>query len=105
MTLVETIVAMVVLGLAAVGFLELFQRVSTTSRETVAWTHAAQVAETRMERAIVGEQLAGVDTVDGLRTVVHVTPWRAGIREIAVHVELPPPGRAQVEIRRLVLTR
>lgn len=105
MTLLETIVAMVVLGLAAVGFLELFQRVSTISRHTVEWTHATQVAEERMERAIVGEPLAAVDTVDGLRTVVAVRPWRAGIREVAVRVELPAPGAAQVEIRRLVMTR
>ncbi len=105
MTLLETIVAMVVLGLAAVGFLELFQRVSATTRDTVAWTHAVQVAEERMERAVVGETLAGVDTVDGMRTVVRVTPWRAGIREIEVQVTLPAPGAAQVELRRLVRAR
>jgi type II secretory pathway pseudopilin PulG len=105
MTLLESLVALVILGLAAVGFLELFQRVSATTRDTVAWTRAVQVAETTMERAIIGEQVQATDTLDGLRREVRVRPWRAGLREISVTVHLPPPGVAQVEIRRLVAAR
>lgn len=105
MTLLETVVALVVLGLSAVGFLELFQRVSTSARDTVAWTQAVAVAEATMERAIVGEPLAARDTLGGLRRAVQVRPWRGGVQEITVSVELPPPGTATVTVRRLVTAR
>ena len=48
MTLLESIVALVILGLAAVGFLELFQRASVATRDTANWSRAVAVAELSM---------------------------------------------------------
>jgi type II secretory pathway pseudopilin PulG len=104
-SLLESIVALVILGLAAVGFLELFQRVTTNTRDQRAWIHAAQVAELTMEQVLAGDRLAGDDTVGTLRRRVRVQPWRGAVREIVVDVELPPPGAAHVELRRLSVTR
>jgi type II secretory pathway pseudopilin PulG len=104
MTLLESIVALVILGLAATGFLELFQRVSVATRDTAAWSHAVRVAELTMERAVISPQVLG-DTLDGVRRRVELRPWgTTGLREITVSVEVPPPGRATVTLHRLVAT-
>jgi type II secretory pathway pseudopilin PulG len=101
MTLLESLVALVILGLSAVGFLELFQRITVTTRDTAAWTRAVAVAEWSMERAVLGTPALS-DTVDGLPRRVVVQPWRGRVREVVVTVELPAPQGARVELRRLV---
>jgi type II secretory pathway pseudopilin PulG len=103
MTLLESIVALVILGLAAVGFLELFQRASVATRDTSGWSRAVAAAEVSMERAVLLP--ANVrDSIDGLRRRVDVRPWGAGVREIVVTVDVPPPAGASVVLRRLVST-
>lgn len=105
MTLLESIVALVILGLAATGFLELFQRASVATRSTAEWSHAVRVAEYAMERAALAPEAVS-DTVDGLRRTVAVQAWGThGLRQITVSVELPPPGRAAVTLHRLVDAR
>lgn len=102
MTLLESIVALVILGLAATGFLELFQRASVATRDTAAWSQAVRVAEYTMERAVLDPQ-AVRDTLDGFARRVVLQPWgTTGLREVTVSVELPPPGRAMVTVHRLV---
>lgn len=105
MTLLETLVALVILGLAAVGFLDLFQQVTRHTRDTVMWTHAVQVAEATMEQAILDDRAAFTDTLAGFRRRVDVTPWRDGMRDIVVQVALPAPGTARIELHRLVPPR
>jgi type II secretory pathway pseudopilin PulG len=104
MTLLESIVALVILGLAAVGFLELFQRVSVSTRDTAAWSHAVAVAELTMERAVLNAE-AATDSIEGLRRQVELRPWKHGLREIVVTVDVPPPVGASVVLHRLVATR
>jgi hypothetical protein len=102
MTLLESIVALVILGLAATGFLELFQRASVATRNTADWSHAVHVAEYTMERAVLAPQPLR-DTVSGMRRTVELRPWGSTrLREITVAVELPPPGTATVTLHRLV---
>jgi len=102
MTLLESIVALVILGLAATGFLELFQRASVATRDTAAWSHAVRVAEFTMERAVLSPQVLA-DTLNGVRRQVELRPWgTTGLREIIVSIEVPPPGRALVTLHRLV---
>ena len=102
MTLLESIVALVILGLAATGFLELFQRASVAARNTADWSHAVGVAEYTMEQAVLVPQPLR-DTVSGVRRTVELRPWGpSGLREIIVAVELPPPGNATVTLHRLV---
>ena len=94
-----------ILGLAAVGFLELFQRVSHSTRDTIVWTQAAQVAELTMEQVLAGDRTAATDTVGALRRRVSVRPWRGALSEVIVDIELPPPGAAHVELHRLAVIR
>jgi type II secretory pathway pseudopilin PulG len=101
MTLLESIVALVILGLAAVGFLELFQRASVATRDTSAWSRAVAVAEVTMERAVVTGS-APRDSVDGMLPRVTIVPWQRGLRQITVTVDVPPPAGASVVLHRLV---
>lgn len=101
MTLLESIVALVILGLAAVGFLELFQRASAATLESARWSHAVSVAELTMERSILAPQ-ALQDTLDGVERRVVITPWRNGVREIVVSIAVPPSAGAGVVLHRLV---
>lgn len=104
MTLLESLVALVILGLAAVGFLELFQRASLATRDTAAWSHAVRVAELTMERAVLMPAPVR-DTIGGLPRRVELRPWGAGLQELVVSVEVPPPAGATVRLHRLVTAR
>jgi hypothetical protein len=104
MTILESLVALVILGLAAVGFLELFQRATVATRDTAGWSRAVAVAEMSMERAVLRME-SRRDTIDGLPRNIEVRPWRSGLREIVVTVDVPPPSGAHVVLHRLVPTR
>jgi len=104
MTLLESIVALVILGLAAVGFLELFQRATVATRDTAAWSRAVAVAELSMEQSLL-RTAASRDTVDGMGRRVEIRPWAAGLREIVVTVDVPPPVGASVVLHRLVTAK
>lgn len=101
MTLLESIVALVILGLAAVGFLELFQRATVATRDTAAWSRAVAVAELSMERAVLRAE-SSRDTLNGLARRIEVRPWANGLQEIIVTVDVPPPAGASVVLHRLV---
>ena len=102
MTLLESIVALVILGLAAVGCLELFQRASVATRDAATWSRAVAVAELTMERAVI-TTAASLDTVDGRACRVDVRPWTNGLREIVVSVDVEPSSAAaRVVLHRLV---
>ncbi len=101
MTLLESIVALVILGLAAVGFLELFQRATVATRDTAAWSRAVAVAELSMEQSVLRTS-ASRDTVDGMSRRIEIRPWAGGLREIVVTVDVPPPVGASVVLHRLV---
>ena len=101
MTLLESIVALVILGLAAVGFLEVFQRASIATRDTASWSRAVAVAELSMEQAVLRAG-ASQDTVDGMGRRIEIRPWASGLREIVVTVNVPPPVGARVVLHRLV---
>jgi type II secretory pathway pseudopilin PulG len=104
MTLLESIVALVILGLAAVGFLEVFQQASVATRDTAGWSRAVAVAELTMEQAVLRVE-ASQDTVDGIGRRVEIRPWAAGLRDVIVTVEVPPPAGARVVLHRLVAAR
>jgi hypothetical protein len=102
MTLLESIIATVILGLAAVGFLELFQRATVATRDNGGWARAVAAAESGMEAALL-VPAAREDTVAGLRRRVALQPGPVpGTREILVTVDAPAPFGAHVELRRLV---
>ena len=104
MTLLESIVALVILGLAAVGCLELFQRATVATRDTAAWSRAVAVAELSMEQTVLRTAVSS-DTVNGMRRRIEIRPWTNGLREIVITVDVPPPAGASVVLHRLVAAR
>ena len=88
----------------AVGFLELFQRVSVATRDTASWSRAVAVAELSMEQAIL-RSASSRDTIDGMGRRIEIHPWANGLRDIVVTVDVPPPAGASVVLHRLVAGR
>jgi prepilin-type N-terminal cleavage/methylation domain-containing protein len=96
MTLLETMVALVILGIVAVGYLELFGATVRTSRSTTEWTQAVTYAEQGMELAKLNlastlssarDSLAG-----GFRREIVARPLSGGLQLVTVTVSLPGGG-------------
>ena len=98
MTLLEALVALVIMGLAAVGFMEAFQGASRSARDAQAWAQAVAHAEAGMEAAVLG--VAATDSLPGLARRVEARPWRGGVDEVTVTVSMAHGGR--YVLRRLV---
>src|SRR5467141_2053162 len=97
LTLLEVMVALVVLSLVALGYLQLFQgshRLVTASRE---WSQAVEYAEDAVERAkLGGPTLLGTpaDSLPGgFRREIMRRPWQPGLTLVTVTVFLPGGGR------------
>jgi Tfp pilus assembly protein PilV len=88
-TLLEALVALVVLGVGATGFLGLFQQSAHAARNAAEWTRTVAYAESGMEAATIG--VAPLDTLPGWTRAVDTRPWpgRAGLTEIDVTVVSP----------------
>lgn len=90
MTLLEGMVALVILGLSAVGFLELFQGGARSTRDAEAWTRAVAFAESGMEAALIGGDVrrdAENQSESGdLTRRIEVAQWRSRVDEIRVTV-------------------
>ena len=100
-TLLEVMVALVVLSLVALGYLQLFQgshRLVTASRE---WSHAVEYAEDAIERAkLAGPSLLGTPAESlpgGFRREVTSRPWQTGLTLVRVTVFLPGSGRFELD--------
>ncbi|MEA2725284.1 MAG: ral secretion pathway protein [Gemmatimonadales bacterium] len=103
LTLLEVMVALVILGLVGLSYLELFSqshRVVGSSRQ---WSMAVEYAEDAVEdiklRGVpanpVQEHLPG-----GYVRRISATTWRPGLTAVEVTVELP--GGARFDVERLV---
>jgi type II secretory pathway pseudopilin PulG len=98
MTLLETLVALVILGLSAVGFLELFHGTGRSASDAEAWTRAVAVAESTMETATLsvsgtGDLAALSNLASDSARQVSVRPVNARIVDVQVTVALPRGGR------------
>ena len=103
MTLLEALVALVILGLTGVGFLEAFQGAGRAARNAAAWSTAVAYAEAGMEQAVLGapfQPSADADSLPGFRREVAVRPWRGAVDEVTVTVTLP--SGARMSLHRLV---
>lgn len=98
MTLLESLVALVVLGLAAVGFLEAFHTASRSTLDAAVWVQAVGYAEAAMEEAKLGTGAADRSLTDalppGFALEIEVRPWLGteAIERITVTVALPGGG-------------
>jgi prepilin-type N-terminal cleavage/methylation domain-containing protein len=95
LTLLETMVALVILGLVVLGYLEVFTASSRGTRQAEVWSQAVAYAEDAMEAVKIepeapppGRQpLAG-----GFERAVEIRSWDADLRLVTVTVYLPEGG-------------
>jgi prepilin-type N-terminal cleavage/methylation domain-containing protein len=106
-TLLEAMVALVILGLVVLGYLELFGTTVRAAGGAESWSQAVAYAEDGMERVKLdpedavsrgGEVLPG-----GFERRVQSQPWRNGLQHVTVVVMLP--GGGELALSRLVEMR
>lgn len=105
MTLLEALVALVILGLSVVGYLEVFQGAGRSIRAAEEWNRATAVAESVVESAVVAHREAvapeAIPLPDGFAAQVDSRAWRVDrVDDVSVTVTLPD-GRA-LTVHRLV---
>jgi prepilin-type N-terminal cleavage/methylation domain-containing protein len=107
LTLLETMVALVILGLVVLGYLELFGTTVRAAGGAETWSQAVAYAEEGMERVKLdpreevsrgGEALPG-----GFERHVRAEPWSGGLQRVSVVVMLP--GGGEFALDRLVEVR
>jgi type II secretory pathway pseudopilin PulG len=97
-TLLESLVALVILGLTAVAFLGVFQSTTRATRNASEWVQAVSYAEASMEQTKLGTVATDPALPDtlaaGFRRGVEVQPWRGapGVAQVTVTVALPDGG-------------
>lgn len=102
MTLLEASVALVILGLSAVGFLDAFQSSTRATRTADQWVQAVSYAEAAMEQSKLPVAVP-IDTLPrGFARTVTVAPWpnAPGISRVTVTVNMPD-GR-EFKLERLI---
>lgn len=106
LTLLEVMVALVILSVIGLGYLELFRQSHRVAGDSHLWSRAVEYAEDAMERAKlegpatlqqVTEELPG-----GFRRRVSAQPWLPGL--VAVEVTVALPGSGRLDLRRLLQT-
>ena len=103
LTLLETMVALVILGLVVTGFLSVFQGSTRLERDAETWTVAAAYAEDAMESVKLGEEVGPATLPGGFGRHVDIRPWADRIQ--LVHVVVSLPGGGDVTLDRLVDAR
>ena len=98
MTLLESLVALVIMGLTAVGFLDVFRTTSRSTRDAEVWVQAVGYAEASMEETKLGTFAVDPTVLDarsgGFARDVVVEPWpgQDGVALVTVTVTLPGGG-------------
>ncbi|NIR44008.1 MAG: type II secretion system protein [Gemmatimonadetes bacterium] len=101
LTLLETMIALVILGLVVLGYLEVFAGTARAQRQAELWTQAVTYAEDAMELAKIDlaaadargeEELAG-----GFRRQVQSRPAGPSLRLVTVTVYFPERGQFVLE--------
>ncbi|HEU4681390.1 MAG TPA: type II secretion system protein [Gemmatimonadales bacterium] len=106
LTLLEVMVALVILGLVATGFLETFAGALRATAGARTWSQALVYAEEGQESLkIEGVARAAGPAVPlggGFSRRIAVRPWREGVGRATVTITLP--NGARFELERLVET-
>lgn len=97
LTLLETMVALVILGLVVVAALQLFVGTSRLTRDAETWAQAVAYAENAMERAKSEPAWSGPLGTEalpgGFERSIESRPVAPGLRRVSVIVTLPDEGR------------
>jgi prepilin-type N-terminal cleavage/methylation domain-containing protein len=104
LTLLEVMVALVILGLVATGFLEAFAGAFRATADARTWAQALVYAEEGQEtvRRDTDRQLPRREEAlgGGFVRQISLRPWREGVNRVTVTVTLPTGAR--FELVRLV---
>ena len=103
LTLLEVMVALVILGMVGLGYLELFHQSHRVIDDSRQWLAAVVYAEDALEEVKlqgITNRPAAEDLPGGFRRQIEASPWRAGLAAVTVTVSLP--GGGSVDLRRLV---
>jgi len=96
-TLFESLVALVILGLTAAGFLGALHATSRSTRSAAEWVQAVGQAEAAMEQTKLGpadDPPAADPLPPGVAPAVELRPWPGlrGVQQVTVTVTLPGGG-------------
>lgn len=107
MTLLESVIALVILSLSAVGALEVFQQTSRSVEEARQWTAAAAYAEQGIEAAKTAmpalTEASAAPLAAGYSRRILTSPAQSGLEDVSVVVGLP--NGASLTVHRLMLPR
>jgi prepilin-type N-terminal cleavage/methylation domain-containing protein len=93
LTLLEVLVALVVLTLVGVSYMQLFTESHHVVNASTQWSAAVTYAQDAMEHARLPGAHAEVSLPSGFRRYVSRRPWRAGYTLVTVTVTLPNGAR------------
>ena len=99
LTLLEVLVALVVLSLVALAYLQVFHGSHALVASSHEWSQAIGYAEDAMERTKLGSaQPSGPEALPGgFRRQVTTRPWQAGLTLVTVTVFFPGEGRFDLD--------
>lgn len=93
LTLLETMVALTILGLAVVGFLELFAATARSTDDLDLWSSAVAYAENGVELLKLDVNYRATSPIEslpgGFQRSVEVRPWEPGLQIATVTVRFP----------------
>lgn len=101
LTLLEVMVALVILGLVVLGYVQVFGAAARSVRGTDEWSRAVVYAEQGMEMAkldVAGAIARGREPLEGgFERQVTAHPAEAGLRRVSVTVRFPGGGQWVVD--------
>lgn len=104
-TLLETMVALVILGIAVAGYLELFGSTTRLGAASAAWSQALSYAEQTLEEVKLDPARAASRTSEplpgGFSRAVRTQAWSSQLQLVTVVVTLPTSG--ELRVARLVV--
>lgn len=100
-TLLEVMVALVILGLVVLGYLELFSGTLRLASDASEWTRAVAFAESTMEDMKIAPATASAhedpdQPAEGYSRWVTRTDWHDGTELVTVVVTMPRGGRLEI---------
>jgi prepilin-type N-terminal cleavage/methylation domain-containing protein len=103
LTLLEVLVALVILGMVGLGYLQLFHQSHRVVADSRQWLAAVVYAEDAVEDVKlqgITNLPAAEDLPGGFRRQISASPWRPGLAAVTVTVSLP--GGGSFDLQRLV---
>lgn len=103
MTLLESVVALAIVSLSAVGYLGVYQESMRGAHVAAEWREASAHAGAVLDDAVVAVQQGRIPAPGDAVCRVDVRPWRGGLSDVVVTVRLAD-GRT-LTVHRLTRTR